>query len=1029
MSYKHLSDKWHEKPIVRAMLIATLVAVVVAVTLRTIMIFLDNDLAAAVQLYEPWLDTLAPIVAIPIEYYRTVTRNKRRVETRLNEILTTIQDNLDISYQGEPEFFRIPDPKWIDFTNSTVYFREEIDELSKMLKPTLQQDPLALLVAPSGAGKTHLAYALAYVSLVDPRSPFEYVYYENVARRDSRLVSHTTGRGELVYRKLEDIFDEVLALLESNQTTPSRRVLVILDDIHLNIRIIEGLGRRLARYRNRVSVLLVARSLALQHQEQDEWKRRILGHTDADLSILHLDKRRFEQTLEGITSQFLTTNRFRADDPEKLLRVLSEQTGESLRLLSFILKDLPTHNRVIRHEDIGSLPLCKRVEGYFDKLRLDLIDQIQGSLIIQSQDSYVSVFSEVLMTLAIFSQMEVLIPGGAIQYLVEADKITTDAILNFLRHRREMRLVVENHTSLYGIDHPTVARTLVTCHNQKNPNSEYTKPEGLSKLERMCILLLKHNRNQSLPSPLPEILAFGQETTIHWDELNRFLSEAGPQGGADLVPHAMSKMGAGFHSCLRSLPDLLTSEAVIAEIVNSIQDGEHASEIIDSLLWMPDAKCKHILEIGAIVQAAASAIEESESPPLIVLAIKHHRPLVRSTIIQTAIATSIRKSDAPTYLIASIAGADDLTRNKEILEAVESRVDEIAIVIENSTNPWLTILLVSHMENVMLSEEIRYAIAKAIKESDKSWLILASLMNLEQVLADDRIRKAVAESIENSQRPERIVNLIKNAQSLLDDDTIRTGISGKPSRVMFDLGSQSLGSIPKKMKEMLIRGALGLFLSRAERLTGIEIKSNLADEMTSLMGDTEFQQAMMEIVQELDKNIGQGITPKTDMVSILRKMFTNERTRELIFKYIKSTDAPLPSPQDVDEDFTSPLLPAMFSSLLQSGIIWRVLEDFAELEDGFHEVALRGIPSIVQDIKTLEKPWIVAEAYRGYNAVLNDMRVQVAFSERAHDIAEEIGRQDNPKELIEVILEVDVLRQDSRIQKAIKGQGFDMEFS
>lgn len=575
----------------------------------------------------------------------------KSVRRQYQNIFCELTDVMEKDEIRSAEWFRKNGLKWIDIEER---FADERADIIELLRNRIEEKPIVLLNAKSGAGKTSIGFLLGY-HLIENES-WRNVYYLDVKQNQDVRKS--------------DLVNFVIDLSkESKPRDDSTSMnLVIVDNVHLAPRIVGYIASTSKKWRDNVRILVIVRTLEdskislqmapydlvedsqkLMETSNEKWSKNICGKMSPELhlGIVNLGKVEFQKTVKNILYEFMKNRELTASEgTEKLVDILKIKCGDSLRILSFILRLLVSKSTLvveseIQVQQVEQIDICEMVNEYYENLKLGISENLGGNSLLHDIEN---AFEKTLAIISLLNTMEIPCNYEFIPTLVKiafpgAD-ISVDAISKVVNHAEQSGDLIKNRYSttskihsLHSLPHRSEASYIYKCRSNLTP----TKEEDHRRIEKVLIKLLELCRDNSLPIPLLQIMLFSNTIGLELHDFPRYLNEDAPE----LARLAIEQEGEITSIALFNLD--IRSYALGVEIAKAIRNMKEPWEGLQ-LLWQkynyvprPDESNPVLDAITDIKNAIIDSILNSKSPWKVIREIDGIEPLIKNTPVTNAI--------------------------------------------------------------------------------------------------------------------------------------------------------------------------------------------------------------------------------------------------------------------------------------------------------------------------------------------------------------------------------------------------------
>ncbi len=735
------------------------------------------------------------------------------------------------------EWFRKNGLKWIDIEKGFIDKRADIIGL---MKNKIKEKPIILLNAKSGAGKTSIGFLLGYH--LKEKENWKNVYYLDMKENQDVRKS--------------DLIDFVTYLSEEKEPMEGSvsMNLVIIDNAHVASSVVRDIASTSKKWWDYARILIIVRTLedskmslllkpyVLEEDSQElmttsdeKWSRIICGPMSPDmyLGIVKLGKVEFQKSVRNILQAVTEKEKLRAPEGiESLANILSAICGDSLRILSFILRLLEKNSYLVVKSEIQVQQLyqpdiiCKLVNNYYNDLKFDISEKYGAdSLRLDIENAYDKIFAIISLLNALEIPCNYDFILGLVEIAFPGFQISADAISKVVDYAEKSGdLVKHSYTTkekthhLYSLPHRAEASYLYRCRSNLKPTTE----QDHRKIEMILIKLLEFCRDKSLPIPLLQVGVFSNNIELELHDLARYLNEVAPdiarlalEQEVDLTSGLLYNLGIWGHS--------LGLE--IAKVIGKMKEPWEGLQT----LWLmynyqpPHQESNPVLDaINEIEDTIINSLSSSSMPWIIIREIEGIDPLITNPRVENAI-----------KLTSNII-AQALRNNPEVLlyiqkvfylldnEAVVNAVAEAIIRLEVSRKS-SEYYIGRYFKNEVYrnSKEIRKSIRKILpeilkrmKSIDYPSYIIGELHQIEDVLTNkDRkeIISCVDSLAEELQDPSSgivlnkiswNIELLKNTKII---DAIVSKLNTDPNELLL---VQVISAIPTLADNIKIRDAV-----------------------------------------------------------------------------------------------------------------------------------------------------------------------------------------------------------------------------
>ncbi len=726
-----------------------------------------------------------------------------RIEVTLDrDALTAGQDESLSQHRAvtEPTFFRRPHLNWVDLERGYYYDRPKL--VDNIEDKFARGNWLQLIVAPSGAGKTTLGLILGYRHVTLYGGIAYYVDLEGksdvdlagdvgeIAKALKRIKragwSEETSNGGSSANHDFDAVEEI----------PS--ILVIVDNIHLNLKRVQGLvqgvrsaylGTDLAAA---LSILLLAR---VGHEDLQRGTEQILAElfgSDLGEGIVEtrtLERRDFKDAVRGIADVFARERDI--GDIKSFERDLVRKSQESLWLLSFVLRGLE------RGRSIEEINLCEEVEEFYycPSGRPDCMSSVfRRVLDTRASDNGLDLkrlepadargaLRAVLTTIAALGTLGTPVP---VQYLVEAaqeHKVASDISGRFLEGNKARSVVNEIIERLRRLNeivdgemagwntvrlpHATLAEAIWSCAVERGrptilvgeSRDDDTSNATDKTIERVVLSLLDWcaryyivDRNSG-PALLPQVLwqavLKNFRTSYHRVESlpKWFRQGEEPQQQLRLRALALALENhpepSIFAGLLRSRPWPLP-EAWQSLFKDAFLVAERPGVVLHAIGSFVARTPMMIAAIEARIDDLCAEITHPQESATVLWAISPFPQICRNERVLNAVATALRSSPKPWRILHAIDDWPKVRDDPKTVSTVrQSAVPRIAEALRSHPVPWWILHAIRNWPEVRDDPKIVSAIAEALRSGPKPWRILHVMKGWPGVQAHPDVRAAI----------------------------------------------------------------------------------------------------------------------------------------------------------------------------------------------------------------------------------------------------------------------------------------------
>ncbi|MCF2138140.1 MAG: WD40 repeat domain-containing protein [Candidatus Thorarchaeota archaeon] len=341
--------------------------------------------------------------------------------------ITGFERDQNTELTEQPMFFRTPYPSLVDFMHGYIVERPPI--LNKLAE-NLEANTAQLLMAPSGAGKTTIAFSFG---LTMAGNLWE-VYYRNVSFLDANILTSLAQRLETFLK-----------------TKKSSRVLLIVDDVHLKLSIANELLRTVktiaSRYKNRIHILLLSRS-----RPQQEFVD-LLGQ----IPMITIDENDTQVIMNEIVDRLIEKGY--VDGNERAVRRLAKLQRDTLWELFFQIETIK--------QSEGKVDVCDALTTHLFHEHAQVVVRNDPVRDILKDMSQVKV-TKILGTLARFSQLEIAVSESFLSNLeFLRDCTNVERVLHAYADSGDIIKHTHNLDAYYRFPHASIANLIIDCLKKK----------------------------------------------------------------------------------------------------------------------------------------------------------------------------------------------------------------------------------------------------------------------------------------------------------------------------------------------------------------------------------------------------------------------------------------------------------------------------------------------------------------------------------------------------------------------------------
>jgi len=679
--FRRLDVHWGSVPIARLVLILVLTVVVWMV--------LSAIHPDTIAILDATLGVSVTIIAPTVTYFLFQLYQNQRIDWQLkcglNHDLPPLRERVgDVKVQIA-KLYGFKEPGQIDIKKHV--YRDP--DVFRLLRKTLTDFPIVLLLAKSGLGTNVLVHALGH-DLLEEMGPWRYVYYTNPSKPVGWL-------GESGYRNPA----KINKLIESHHGLRGKRALVIVDDIHLSHDEAKSLVNNVQSFRDSVTVLMVARARQGEiRDDQRKWRERFdndetnvavmtLEHDGVTLSknglVITEEKSVFRDAVRGIAEKWFNEKGISVKgDEEEFYLALTDDKLDSLQMLTYIMPKLERLERVsISAKDVREIKICKSLKEYYEGLCIRQGKSWQGT-----RTNLETIYYNTLQLVATFSQMEVAIPENYIVNEVvnqcqDVSRESIENVISFFRDRGEFVMPSESVGSnerkeiFLSLPHLSIANIWIECLHKESPEMSYSEDIGRKYLETMATNLLQYISDNKLRLPLRRMLDFELEIGVEWPDLYDWLEKK----GSCLVARLMVETSGDFRRYDGLLEHIILSERVVQSVIDVIRKSQKSHRVVTALTSGLGAELRNeYLEKPQVQSAIAHSIQEDREPWRVIHAISDVEVLVENKEIQSAmigriphIADMVQSASYPANMVRRIMSIRVLRENRAIQKAIRKR--------------------------------------------------------------------------------------------------------------------------------------------------------------------------------------------------------------------------------------------------------------------------------------------------------------------------------------------------------------------
>jgi len=818
--------------------------------------------------------------------------------------LTDVMEKDDIR---SAEWFRKNGLKWIDIEEKFVDERADIVEL---LRSKIEDKPIVLLNAKSGAGKTSIGFLLGHH--LKQNENWRNVYYidmkQNQDVRKSDLVSFVTDLSK-----------------ESKSIDGSASMnLVIVDNAHLAPRIVGNIAGTSKKWRDYVRILIIVRtsedpkmslqmdpyvleedSQKLMETSNEKWSRIIRGELSSEmhLGIVNLGKAEFQKTVKSILLEFMKNRGLTASEgTEKLVDILKIKCGDSLRILSFILRLLVSKSTLvvkseIQVQQVQQVDICEMVNDYYENLKLEISESFKADSLLYDIEN---TFDKTLAILSLLNTMEIPCDSAFIPILTNiafpGSGVSAEAISKVVNHaqlggdliKHKYSTAAKIH-SLYSLPHRSEASYIYKCRSNLKP----IKEEDHRRIEKVLIKLLELCRDNALPVPMLQIMLFPNNIGLRLYDFPRYLNEDAPE----LARLAIEQEGEITSIALFNLD--IRSYALGVEIAKAIRNMNEPWEGLQ-ILWQrynyaprPNESNPVLDAIIDIENAIIDSILNGRSPWKVIREIDGIEPLINETRVKSAIKAISGKISKDILndeeVLPCISNVLYLLDNEEMVKSVAKAIPGFEAIMEVSEH---FICRFFKYDSYRRSREIRKSIQeilpKIIERMNSSKYpsyIIGELQCIEELLAKsdrDAIITCVASLAEELQDPSSAIVLGKiswNIELVMHDkiiDALINKLENDPNDLLLIsvISRTSILAEHSKIANAVVRAMTESFYSDAFIQ---EVWRN-----NSWAEDNQFIKAAKTKVSEIARTMRTHLNPRIFLLNLPNFIFEEYEMKEVI---------------------------------------------------------------------------------------------------------------------------------------------------
>ncbi|MHA1770480.1 MAG: eIF2A-related protein [Candidatus Thorarchaeota archaeon] len=373
-----------------------------------------------------------------------------QIEQKYNEVqlfefhsiwsyITGFEHDQNTELTEQPMFFRTPYPSLVDFMQGYIVERPQILE---QLAKNIEKNTAQLLMAPSGAGKTTIAFSFG---LTMAGNLWE-VYYRNISFLDANTLTSLAQR-------LGTFLD----------TKRSSRVLLIVDDVHLKLSIANELLRTVknmaAEHKNRIHILLLSRSRPKQEFID------LLGQ----IPMITIDENDTQNMMNAIVNRLIEKEY--VDSDESTIRRLAKLQRDTLWELFFQIETIK--------QSKGEVDVCDVLAAHLFHEHAQVIirkDPVREILNAMSQAKV----TKILATLALFSQLEIAVSESFLsnsEFLKDCAHV--ERVLHAYANSGDILKQTHNLRAYYRFPHASIANLIIDCLAKKETGYDTDWEVGL----------------------------------------------------------------------------------------------------------------------------------------------------------------------------------------------------------------------------------------------------------------------------------------------------------------------------------------------------------------------------------------------------------------------------------------------------------------------------------------------------------------------------------------------------------------------